>query len=491
MKVFIVTEGGGELGFGHLTRCTSLYQAFEKRGISPVLIINGDKIVRDWLKDENHEIYNWLKEKKRLLRSIENADIIILDSYLSDYELYEKVSLLAKVPVYIDDNKRLDYPWGTVVNGTVYANELNYPCKRKCNYLLGSQYVPIRKEFWDVPDKEIKRNIETIMVTLGGDNARNLTAEVLRLLNENFPSLNKVVVIGKGSDNTLQIESKDDKTHFLYCPDAEGMKKAMLESDVAISAGGQTLYELARVGLPTIAIAVADNQMNNVRGWQKAGFIEYAGRWEDEAVLSNVIRKLELLQDNILRNGKARRGKTLVDGRGASRIVSHCLRTFLDKSTFLRRATVNDMDKVYELSNDREVRKHSFHTDLIDPETHKKWFLNKINNPHCLLLIAEINNRFLGQLRFDAENHRAIISISVVGEYRHLGAGCLMFQKGLSYLKKCCPDLKFISAFVKKDNDVSKAFFKKLNFIYAGTKKIRDQDAIEYRYYFKEPQLNL
>ena len=35
MKVFIITEGSKNTGFGHITRCLSLYQAFKERGILP------------------------------------------------------------------------------------------------------------------------------------------------------------------------------------------------------------------------------------------------------------------------------------------------------------------------------------------------------------------------------------------------------------------------------------------------------------------------
>lgn len=56
---------------------------------------------------------------------------------------------------------------------------------------------------------------------------------------------------------------------FFYSLDAEHMKTLMLESDVAISAGGQTLYELASVGLPTIAIQVVDNQSEDISGFLK------------------------------------------------------------------------------------------------------------------------------------------------------------------------------------------------------------------------------
>lgn len=487
MKVFIITEGSREIGFGHITRCSSLYQAFEEKGILPLFLINGDETIKDLLKNKNHAIFNWLIKEKKILSLIESADVVIIDSYLANYEFYKKVSNSVKVPVYIDDNKRIDYSRGVVINGTVFASELNYPAKQDITYLLGSEYTPIRKEFWFVPDKSITKNIDTIMVTFGGDDSRNMTPSILNLLKENFPALTKKVIIGRGCKNTKKVEAlKDKKTELIYYPDAEGMKKAMFESDLAISASGQTLYELARVGVPTIAVAVAENQMINVKGWQKAGFVEYAGYWKDKSVLSNILQKLDFLQDNVLRYEKSARGRSLIDGLGAVRIVSQCIKIFFDKNMYLRKADIKDMERTYELSNDSDVRKYSFHTDRIDMETHKKWFTDKINNPNCLFLIAEINKWFLGQLRFEKENSQAVISISIVNEYRHLGVGYVMFQKSLSNLKTCYPELEYITAFVKIGNDISQVFFENLNFIYKGKKTIRNQDAIEYRFYLKE-----
>jgi UDP-2,4-diacetamido-2,4,6-trideoxy-beta-L-altropyranose hydrolase len=52
MKIFIVTEGGKGIGFGHITRCTSIYQAFEQKGLIPEFVINGDNSVKDLLPDK-------------------------------------------------------------------------------------------------------------------------------------------------------------------------------------------------------------------------------------------------------------------------------------------------------------------------------------------------------------------------------------------------------------------------------------------------------
>ena len=54
MKVFIVTEGGSKIGFGHVTRCISLSEAFEEKGIFPEFIVNGDDTVLNFLKERTY-----------------------------------------------------------------------------------------------------------------------------------------------------------------------------------------------------------------------------------------------------------------------------------------------------------------------------------------------------------------------------------------------------------------------------------------------------
>lgn len=329
MKVFILTEGGRNMGFGHITRCTALYQAFEERGIIPKFIVNGDDSVIDLLSSKDYEIFDWIDEKERLLELIQNDDIVIIDSYLADIDIYETLSKRVKFPVYFDDNKRLDYPKGIVVNGAIYAEELNYPAKKGVKYLLGLKYMPLRKEFWNVPEKEIKENIESIMITFGGDDMRNMMPVVLRLLNNNFSELIKNVIIGKGFKNIREIEAlKDDKTNLIYYPDAEEMKNIMLESDIAISACGQTLYELAIVGVPTIGIGIAKNQTQNIKGVIKHQFLEYAGWYSQNDILEQIDIRLDKLKCHNNRKDKYKIGKKLMNGKANENILKFILKGF-------------------------------------------------------------------------------------------------------------------------------------------------------------------
>lgn len=322
MKVLIITEGGKRIGFGHITRCFSIYQAFGEKRIIPEFIVNGNLTAEGLPRIKRFQIFNWLKEKEKLFRLIEDADVAIIDSYLADLDIYKKISQLVKMPVYIDDNKRLKYPKGVVVNGTVYADELNYPKLKDTVYLLGTRYIPIRKEFWNVPRKRIKKRVTNVMVTFGGYDYKNATPKILKILSDNYKELTKNAVIGKGFGNIEKIRKNGDKgTKFIYSPDAELMKKTMLDSDIAISAGGQTLYELARIGLPTIGVCMADNQKRSLEGWQEIGFAEYAGWHDDNALFHKLLNAIDKISDYGERIKRSILGRSLVDGKGAERIV--------------------------------------------------------------------------------------------------------------------------------------------------------------------------
>jgi spore coat polysaccharide biosynthesis predicted glycosyltransferase SpsG len=98
------------------------------------------------------------------------------------------------------------------------------------------------------------------------------------------------------------------------------MVNFMLKADLCISGGGQTTYELARVGVPTIGICFAENQLNNLIYGQKEGYLEFAGWFDDKELL---VRIEEFLMDlNYEKRVKMKKfGEKSVDGRGVRRLL--------------------------------------------------------------------------------------------------------------------------------------------------------------------------
>jgi len=323
IKCVILTEGGRNIGFGHITRCLSLCQAFRFNKIVPLLVINCDKGDRSLIKGKNIKFVDWTKQKKLSAILKEGYEFAIVDSYLATNSLYQEIARCVKFPAYLDDNNRISYPKGTVINGTVNSECFIYEKNRVKSYLLGSRFVPLRKDFWRGCRRATRKTVKNILVTFGGDDKNCLTPMIVKLLAGYGAGIN--VVVGKWAKNRdiVKIRNIAENRIILHTDvNAERMKFLMLQSDICVSAAGQTLYELARTGTPTIAVAVADNQMNNVKGWMQKGFIEYAGWWQENKLKGNIISKYNLLQSARLRRAKARIGQKVVDGRGALRIVA-------------------------------------------------------------------------------------------------------------------------------------------------------------------------
>jgi len=326
MKIFIITEGSKDIGLGHITRCTSLYQAFQEKGAEPEFIANSDEFAEKLLIGKKYQLFDWLKDSKKLFDIITGAELIVLDSYLADAEFYHRVSQSVDTAIYIDDNRRIEYPAGIVLNGTIGAEELDYLKNADIDYLLGSRYMPLRKNFGDVPKKDIKEKIGNIMVIIGGSDYRNIVPVILKRLKERFFNMNKNVIIGTGFTNVESVRREaDENTYLIYYPEAERIRDMMAGSDIAISAGGQTLYELARMGVPTIAIPVVDNQMGNIKAAKRSNLIEYAGWWEEPEVLDRLVECIDDLRDKGKREGISAKAQEFVDGQGALRVAEFVL----------------------------------------------------------------------------------------------------------------------------------------------------------------------
>jgi UDP-2,4-diacetamido-2,4,6-trideoxy-beta-L-altropyranose hydrolase len=326
VKVTILTEGGRDTGYGHITRCTSVYQAFEERGIKSQLIVNGDETIENLLKGKYYKIFNWLDDQQILFEILDNVNIVFIDSYLAEHDIYERISEQVETAVYFDDDLRIDYPKGFVLNGAIFAEQLPYPKKENVTNLLGAMYTPIRKEFWDTPPKLIRREIEMLMVTFGGSDMCNVTPKVQKVLNKTYPYLQKKIIVTRFFANMSEVmKLRDKNTELIYEPDAIELKEIMQECDIAISAGGQTLYELARVGAPTIGICIAQNQLQNLKGWSKSGSLEYIGWYNDKDIQSKLIAALEKMKSYNKRISCSKKTRELFDGKGSKRICDTLL----------------------------------------------------------------------------------------------------------------------------------------------------------------------
>ncbi len=230
LKVSIFTEAGSGYGFGHLSRCTALKQGLEEFGACVSLYVGGDvEPTRDVVKAE------WLNEYLSLFVGV---DIIVIDSYCADKTVYGEAAKAAKLGVWFDDTKRIVYPRGYVIDG--------------------KNSVLLRKAFF-APSMAHDKNSKKIFISFGGTDRRELVAKITYALRSKFPDFSFVFACAVADE----IVGGDDKV--MANADEYTVAKAMLECAYAVSAGGQTLLELSALGVPSVAVVIAENQIDSVK----------------------------------------------------------------------------------------------------------------------------------------------------------------------------------------------------------------------------------
>lgn len=137
----------------------------------------------------------------------------------------------------------------------------------------------------------------------------------------------------------------------------------------------------------------------------------------------------------------------------------------------IRLANIDDMENVFELSNDSNVRQNSINKEPILWENHKEWFLGKLNLKSSKFFIIELSNKFAGYYRIDkTPENEWFTTIHIKKGYRNKGLG----SKALLSLLNLYPSFNYV-ALVKKQNIASIKLFKNSNFTEDGIKLINDE----------------
>jgi RimJ/RimL family protein N-acetyltransferase len=128
-------------------------------------------------------------------------------------------------------------------------------------------------------------------------------------------------------------------------------------------------------------------------------------------------------------------------------------------------ATIDDCLQYYKWLIDPLVRLQSFNSQPVSYESHRKWFLENIQNPNFLFLIFfNEKEESIGQVRIQKqENNHAIIGISIDDKQRGKGYANKMLKEASDYFLKKNSSAKIL-AYIKKENEVSKISFEKAGF---------------------------
>lgn len=266
-KVAIFANGNNEIGMGHICRALELADEFYCK---PDIIYDFNRTSKESFGNTTHSLVavdgirgmlDYIKDKKYTL--FINDILDTTESYMYDL----KMTLPNCKIVNFED----------VGNGTQMADAIInalYDKKICDNCFYGSDYYIAPKTFMLYEPIWIKDKVTDILITFGGADPKKYTERLLEIITKkHFSQYNFTVVLGRLKDNKdiLMKYNEYDNIKILY--NVKNMPEIMSKCDIAVTSRGRTTYELAMLGIPTIAMAQNDRENMHKFACSDNGFI--------------------------------------------------------------------------------------------------------------------------------------------------------------------------------------------------------------------------
>jgi len=197
-------------------------------------------------------------------------DLLLVDHYSLD-KIWENIlSIKVKKIFVIDDLSNRQHNCAYLLDQNFFLNEKKrYQglVPKDCKLLLGPKFALLRNEFKLIRNISVPRNgeIKTILICFGGFDSKNYTNLALKAISnirkKMLDKLSIKVIASKNFSHLEAIKKLCAKSGYKIYIQPKKIAALMVESDIAISAGGSTVWEMCSVGLPQILIAAADNQI--------------------------------------------------------------------------------------------------------------------------------------------------------------------------------------------------------------------------------------
>lgn len=338
LNVAFRVDGDPELGMGHLMRCLALAQAMRESSDANVMFLTKsfNKAIARISKERQHvkAIPRGLSMDEELAWVVNSLkkfkpDVIVTDLPYVTGNYLKKLESTGKLMVSVDDLALATHCADFVISGYLSAKLKKYKSANpETKLFIGPGYLMLQKIFGKINKgrRKIRKNACAVLVTLGGADPENLTVKVVKALSRIDKKLDVTVVLGPAYTNRRELRrllrrTKDIKPKFRMRSDVKNMAKLMTKTDIAITAGGETIYELAATGTPAINISQVEHQSINAGELEREGTVINLGlgrEVSEEKIISTV---QHLLEDEKLRQKMSIASKKLVDGKGAGRVA--------------------------------------------------------------------------------------------------------------------------------------------------------------------------
>jgi len=337
-RTLFLADAGPEVGGGHVMRCLTLARVLVERGAECAFVESraAAPILRrfGWpgqtlLAMIGAEDLGGLLSFAAGLADRFRPELIVIDHYGVSAEHETPLRIDGRRLLVIDDLADRRHDCDLLADpGFARRRDAYEPLiSARTTTLLGPSYAFVRPEFAAARQRALSRRakhepVRRALVALGLTDLGGVTQRVVRALAPRLGEARLDVVIGgeaPSREALARLAHRDRRIH-LHVDTAE-MASLMADADIAVGAGGSSVWERATVGLPSLTVVLAENQRAGARQMGEGGLtlvVDAAAR-DFEAQLVSAWTRLK--GDSELRWRLAAASSDLCDGHGAGRVA--------------------------------------------------------------------------------------------------------------------------------------------------------------------------
>jgi UDP-2,4-diacetamido-2,4,6-trideoxy-beta-L-altropyranose hydrolase len=357
-NLLIRTDGDLDLGTGHIKRCISLGKYIKRKGFNPIFLLRYGSDEARYLIQKNSFFYyeipnfvDWFSEYEFILKSTSVSFMGILFDF--SHRKTTKVNHI--FPKYFKQWSSLpscviDGFMGECLTGNYslsidlavlpYAGSEDQRHVTSCKYLMGAKYFCLDSSYYSYlsQKKVIKRKVENILITSGGNDSKGLTLKTVKAINKiKDQSFHVTIVFGSMVSNQtkemVRFVTKQGRHNYILIDELNSLAEKIFAADLVVSASGLTKYECAAIGTPALLISINKEHASFNRPFENAGSSKHCGVITQLSVTKLSEEISLLVKSHFDRLKMSNNGAKLANGMGVEYISNYFLKIINNKGS--------------------------------------------------------------------------------------------------------------------------------------------------------------
>jgi spore coat polysaccharide biosynthesis predicted glycosyltransferase SpsG len=333
LRVLFRAPAGARRGFGHLVRCISLARAM---GVRPLIAVRGSRKAMEVGLALGADVMP--SATSRTIARVRPDVVVIDDPSAAHAQRWIAAARRAGALVVTVHDLGVGCPDGdVVVDGSITARHSRNHAPRRDEHpassggtharvsathaargrkvsLTGTRFAILDSQYSTKKRSATVTKNKQILIALGGGPHATMAAALARAIVAADPEAQVRIAGG------FVAPPRPVAPRVTWVAARRGLGQELASADVAVVGGGVSLYEACAMGVPTVALPVANGQVPTVRAFAKRGAAVGLGR--GAAITKAATEAVALLNNPHQRKALRRHSMRLVDGLGASRAAA-------------------------------------------------------------------------------------------------------------------------------------------------------------------------